>query len=325
MAKPDFKYKPRAIESWDKHANQSGSNFIGFIKDEFQTYSIRDGENHGRICPPTWDNPEHYGIEVHVHYKVGPQNATILCLAKMGKGKCPECELRAALEDAGRPDADDHKPNRRIAVWWVDRKEQDVKKQLQVWAMPWTADKDISKIAKDPLDGSLYHLDDPENGYDIFFDVTGNGKNAPKQYGAFQLARRSTSISDEHLQYVVDHPLPTTLMWRTYDEVKKLIEGDGTSSSGAQGTTQQSSSQVAERPLPSTEDLRPARSDPQPPGEGSSAAAPQARERLAPRPTNTTAASSAEVSDRPAVAATSPSESSGKSRAELLRERFKKG
>jgi hypothetical protein len=365
MAKPNFQYKPREAAAWDKHASQTGSSFIGFIKDEFTTYSIRDGENHGRIMPPTWENPEHYGVEVWVHYRVGPQNATVLCLAKMGKGKCPECELRNALDDAGRPDADDHKPNRRVAVWWIDRKEPDAKKSLCVWAMPWTMDRDISKLAKDPLDGSLYHLDHPEEGFDIFFDVTGNGKTAPKQYGAAQLARRPTGVSDDALAYVIAHPLPTTLQWRSYAEVQQLMEGGG--AAPATGTT---AAPTTTATATTTEDLRPARAEapapqpaavtycdhtikmqgkllactlapghggdcdygrvvgeyggtaanPQPLGADTSTAAPQGTTRIAPRPV-TSAPSAAAPATEPAPAA--PSE--GKSRADLLRERFKKG
>lgn len=213
----NYKYKPRPQENWDKRAK--GSLYEGYALDEFETFSPGK-ENYIRILPPTWENPQHYGLDVWVHFGVGPNNGTVVCLYKMKNQKCPICEAFSRAEAAGREDAKDMKPTRRVLVWVLNRKEE--KKPL-LWAMPWTVDRDISKICRDRQTGELYFIDDPDQGYDITFDKEGEGVQT--KYTGFQLSRRSSNVDRKMLDYVIEHPIPTTLLWRTYEEVQSLFEG----------------------------------------------------------------------------------------------------
>lgn len=217
-----FSYKRRDAAALEKRQNQQGSEFQGFIKDEFKTYSVAKGDNFLRILPPTWADAEHYGLDIYVHYGIGPERATALCLSKMKGQRCPICEASVRLEKAGDDEgAKEIKAGKRVLVWMVDRKEEA--KGPMIWSMPWTLDRDFAKLARDPRSGEVFYIDDPENGYDISFEKTGEKQQT--KYVSMRLARRASSIDQDFIDYIVLSPLPDTLLWRSYDELKTLYEG----------------------------------------------------------------------------------------------------
>jgi hypothetical protein len=221
-----FKYRIRATENWEARANQSGSDYEGFIKDEYRTYTPVGGENHVRILPPSpmWENANHYGCDVWVHYGVGPERASIICLYKMKGEACPICEERVRAERAHDEDlARDLKPSRRVLAFILNRKDEG--QGVLAWAMPYTIDRDINKACKDRSTGEYYHVDDPENGYDIYFDRDGEGLTT--KYSGVSLARRPSAIPQKYWDWLDDKPLPEVLRWRDYAEVKRLYEGSG--------------------------------------------------------------------------------------------------
>jgi hypothetical protein len=215
-----FNYQPRTSDQWRKR--ESGSTYMGFALDSFTTFSPKK-ENWIRICPPTWENPQHYGLDIWVHYGVGPENATPLCLYKMGAGKCPICEAYDRATAAGREDAKELRPTRRVLVWIIDRKEEKKENRIKLWAMPQSVDVDISKICRDRITGELYQIDNPDAGYDLTFDKEGEKINT--KYTGFQLLRQASAIEDDVLEYILKNPVQTTLSWRTYEEVAALFEG----------------------------------------------------------------------------------------------------
>lgn len=222
MAKTAFRYQPRSKEEVERRANQSGGDFKGFIKDKYRTYTPSKGDNLIRILPPTWEDPMHYGMDLWVHYNIGPDHASILCPEKHNRGKCPLCEERARAERLGDEDsAAELKPTKRVAVWVLDYNNEN--DGPLIWAMPWTIDRDVAKISKDRRSGELYAIDDPQDGYDLSFDKT--GENITTKYAGFQLSRKPTSVDDKHIDYVVENPLPETFLWRNYDEINELYQG----------------------------------------------------------------------------------------------------
>lgn len=230
MTQP-FKYQPRDAASWDKRANQSASKYANVIKDEFFQFAAGKDENSIRILPPTWADPEHYGYDTWVHFSVGPDNGTVICLSKM-RGKspegygiaCPICEYQVRAETAGREDAADFKAKRRVLVWLINRKPAKPDENPQIWTMPWTLDKEISVVCKDRETGQLYQIDNPETGYDVFFNKS--GEKELTKYGGVALSRRESAIDPKILQYVIDHPAPSTLLWRNYQEIELLFGGE---------------------------------------------------------------------------------------------------
>lgn len=219
-----FQYTPRNEANWNKRANQSGSNYANVIKDEFNTFGAKDGENQIRILPPTWPDAEHYGLDIWVHFNVGPEGGTVLCLSKMRHNPCPICEAQAKYESAGRENAADFKPKRRVAVWLVDKKAEKPEDNPCIWTMGWTVDRDISKACKDRESGQLYQIDHPAAGYDAFFDKTGKGDTT--KYIGYAISRNPSSIDQKYVDFVAANPIPNCLIWRDYDEISMLFEGD---------------------------------------------------------------------------------------------------
>jgi hypothetical protein len=218
-----FKYRRRSDESVEKRATQQGGNFQGFIKDEYRTFNPKKGDFSIRFLPRNEsEQAEHYGEDIYVHYSVGPDNASVLCPAKMANEACPVCEERMRAERRGDEDAiKELAPHRRVLVWLLDRKNEDQGPLL--WSMPWTVDRDISKVCKDRETGRYYFIDDPEQGYDAYFDVEGEG--IQKKYSGYQLQKRASSVAAKWLEYIEKNPLLDTLRWRNYDEIRELFEG----------------------------------------------------------------------------------------------------
>jgi hypothetical protein len=220
-----FMYKRPNQEAMEKHATQQGGTFLSFIKDEYRTYSPKKGDNAVRILPrDEKEQAEHYTEEVWVHYGIGPDNGSILCPMKMAEEPCPICEERQRLEKKGDDEgAESLRVTRRALMWIVDRKNEDQGPLL--WSAAWTVDRDISKQAKDRETGRYYFIDDPEEGYDVYFDRDGEGLQT--KYNGFQLSRRPSRVDIKYLDFVEKNPLLDTLIFRDYDTIKKIFEGGG--------------------------------------------------------------------------------------------------
>lgn len=217
-----FKYRPRAPEALEKRTSASGSDFRGFFADQFKIYKIRKGDNFVRFLPPTWEDAEHYGMDLHIHYQVGPDRAQVLCPFKMRRQRCPLCEAQARAERANDAElAQELRAGKVVAAWIIDRKEEEAGPLL--WAMPFGLDRDICKISKDPQTGEVYAIDHPTEGFDVSFEK--EGEKLQTKYKGAQLARRASSISQDYLDWVELNPIPDTLVWRDYDQIKELYEG----------------------------------------------------------------------------------------------------
>lgn len=239
-----FQYQPRSEAEVTKRS--TGNIFDSFIADGVATFSAKK-TNTVRILPPTWQNPRHFGFDVWVHYNVGPNNGTVICIYKMKNEKCPMCEAFARAELQGREDARELKPTRRVLLWLVDRVDP-VAKDPFLWASPVTFDQEVARICKDRETGELYQIDNPEIGYDVYFDTTGEG--VMKKYVGFSLAKRPSSIDMRHVEYVVQRPAPSMLVWRSYEEIKTVMGGDlGTPDPPAFQTPLASTAQMQAPPI----------------------------------------------------------------------------
>jgi hypothetical protein len=219
-----FKYAARKAESWEKRANQQGGDFIGFINPDYKTFTPVKGDNFIRILPPTWDDPEHYGFDIYAHYGVGPDRGSVLCLHKMKNLKCPLCEAAIRAQRSGDEELfKELSARKRVLVWMLDRKDE--KKGPMIWSMPWSLDRDFCKLSRDPKTGEIYPIDHPEEGYDISFDRQGDALTT--KYVGVQIARRSSSVDQDYLDFIQEEPLDKALTWMTYDEIRDLYEGGG--------------------------------------------------------------------------------------------------
>lgn len=224
-----FKYKPRTQEQMQSRASQQGGAWDSPTIDAAKAYKPK-GECEIRIMPPTWDNPEHFGVDFWMHRNIGPDGGTFTCLAKMsgGKNPCPMCEARTEAEKAEEEElVAALRPIRRVATWVIDRKAE--KEGPKLWLMPWTVDRDICAIAVDKKTGEIYQLDDPEEGYDVSFRV--DGEKLQTKYVGLQVARRASPLSDdgdqsqEWLEFIAKHPVPECFVLREYDYIEGLLQG----------------------------------------------------------------------------------------------------
>jgi len=223
-----FVYRARSADSVSKRAEGS-SQFDQYLRSDVKMFKAHDRDNTIRIVPPTWPEAEHYGLDIWVHYNVGPDGQTYLCLHKMKGEPCPICEERA---EAARARDDDYakelEPKRRVLTYVVDR--SDEREGLQAWPMPQGTDQDIVKVSVDRASGEVIPLDDPYDGYDVSFSKTGTGIKT--RYEGVAIARRSSSLGDERwLEQAIANPLPDVLQYFSYDHIKKEFGGGGGHSS----------------------------------------------------------------------------------------------
>lgn len=302
-----FKYKPRTAASVEKRAAGT-SNFQGIIKDAYKTWRPANGDNFVRILPPTWEGADHFGFDVYSHYQVGPSRATVLCLARMKETKCPICEARIKAERMNEDEATINalRASRQVLVWMIDMKDKD--KGPMIWAMAPTIDKELALSSKDRETGELYMIDNPETGYNVSFSRTGEGIQT--KYSGFQLAKRATSVEDDWIEFIVGEPLPDCLVWRTYAEIKALFEGEEAEEEEEKPAAKKAK---VKEPEPEDEEVE-AEEEVKP----KLKARPKMKE---PEPEEE--AEEVEEEEAPPTKA-AKEEVSGKSRAEALRERFKR-
>lgn len=229
-SRPKFTYRGHTADDMKRRATQSGSARDGFINPDVKFYTPRAGDNRVRILPPTWKDPKHYGYDIYVHYRIGADDSSYLCLDKANGevGICPICKERARAEAAGEEDyAYSLAPRKRVAAYVIDRDHED--EGVLLWNMPYTIDRDVCAQAVDKSTGEVFNVDDPESGYDV--SLSRQGTAMTTKYTGIQIARRSTPLSDDPeqadqwLEYVQKNPLPDQLVQHDADHIQKVFAG----------------------------------------------------------------------------------------------------
>lgn len=226
-----FQYRGRDDSDVRRRSSQGANDFDKFLKDNIKMWKCNDGDNRIRILPPTWDAAKHFGLDVYVHYGVGPDRQSYLCLQKMKGEPDPIAEEREiARRDEDEKYAKELEAKHRVLVYLIDRDNE--KEGVQAWAMPSGLDRDIVKISIDKSSGEVLPIDHPDEGYDVTFEKNGKGINT--KYEGVSIARRSSPLGrSEWLDFAVDNPLPDQLNFFDYDHIAKVFNGGGGSSSGS--------------------------------------------------------------------------------------------
>lgn len=230
----------RGAESVSKRTRESGGVFDSYLSRDIPMLKVSEGESTLRIIRPHWlwpDFPEAeqqelisqwgdgWEIKVVVHYSVGPDNSTYLCLDKMKGERCPICEARAAAED--EEDRDALSPSNRHLCWVVDR--DDEKAGPQVWSLPPKLFREINGRTEDRKSHEVLQIDDPDEGYDIMFTREGTDKRT--SYSGVEIARDPTPLHDNPktldrwLAYVEDHPLYEMLEFYDAEHLDRVLSG----------------------------------------------------------------------------------------------------
>lgn len=228
-----FTYKRRDASSVTKRKVQSGSSREGYLKQDIPIWSPKKGLNRVRILPPTWKGAEHYGLDVWVHYGVGMDNNTFVCLAKnpdlQDTELCPCCEARQHFQADGNDEAADIlQPRKRVLCYILDRQEEE--KGVQLWPMAYTIDRDIALQSNDDETNEVLFVDDPENGWDIQFSRDGEGQttkyNAIKLFGkSGKPISRDVELQDEILEFIQENQLPDQIVIAEASHMEEVLEG----------------------------------------------------------------------------------------------------
>ena len=223
-----FTYRRRDEGSVQKRVNQSGGSFDAIFHNDFTVWKPKDGTNRIRFLPPTWEGAEHFGLDIYVHYGVGSDNQSYLCLDKNAGKTCPICEERRRAEAAGDSEyAKQLSPNKRVLVWVIDRDDEESGPLL--WPMPWTVDRDYASLSVDKRSREVLFLDSPEEGYDVEF--TKSGAKMKTKYTAAKVDRRPSLLSEDEetleawLAFIQEHPLPTVLQFFDSEHIAKVASG----------------------------------------------------------------------------------------------------
>ncbi len=232
-SKSKFQYKKASADAYRARASQQGGSFDSPVLDSIKVFNPKTGDHDIRIMPPTWEDASSFGLEVYMHYRIGADGGTYICLHKMKGEECPICIERTKAERAGEDElADALKPGKRVAMWVIDRSAE--KEGPKLWLAPWTLERDMCTLAIDKKTNEVFQLDDPEEGYDVSFTV--QGEKLTKKYVGVQIARRASPLHDdedkaqEWLDYIVEHPIPDCLVYREPEYLEEVL-GSGTPAS----------------------------------------------------------------------------------------------
>lgn len=224
-------YKPRSFESAKERSERTGGRFDSWIKPGFDIWRPKAGDNLIRILPPTWENHDHYALEVWMHRFIGADKSNYLCLRKMLNKKDPICEAMKACQGAGEvEDAKALAPVNRYVAWVIDRHE-DEDAPPQVFDMSFTMDRDLIAQCIDKKRGSLLPVDHPDKGYDLTIKRQGQGLKT--KYFGLNFDREPTPISDndqrqdEILDFINENPIPSILKYYSYEYLQNVLEGGG--------------------------------------------------------------------------------------------------
>lgn len=271
-----FIYQERSRDDVRERANARGGNFDDYIKSSFKKLKVKDGKNVIRILPPTWPKAKHYGYDIWVNYGIGADNQSYLSLSKMKGGSDPIAEAqREASREGDEKLARELSPRHRILMWVIDRLAEE--EGPQIWASPFTFDKDLAAISYDEDTNEVVMIDEPETGCDVRFYREGTGLNTKYPAAKIKLMQEGPISQDEQLQaqwleYIQQNPLPNCLQFYDYDYIASIFEGQARSTPDEtsdetppwRGRGVQEQTRVSPRSQP----RRPASNDPEPDAEG---------------------------------------------------------
>jgi hypothetical protein len=249
-----FKYtrRERTVEDIRRKASEGSRDYDNLFKGDAKLFKPGEGENIVRIMPPTWGSQPYDDVElakmpeaelkkiaeeddrfgigwdlpIYVHYGVGPDNASYLCLDKMRGERCPICEAQAATRDPDEADA--LKPTKRGLCYIIDRNAE--KEGPQLWSMPFQKIRnEIYARSVDKKKGTAIKVDDPEEGFDVSFNRA--GKDDRTNYTSVEVDREPTTLADDErqqerwLDYIFDHPLQDALNFYDPEHIEKVLSG----------------------------------------------------------------------------------------------------
>lgn len=261
-SRSSFQYHGRDASFIKQRAEMQNSMYDSYLLDSYQQFKPTAGEHTIRILPPTWQDRvkwgNNWGIDVHLHYNVGPENQAYLCPNKMLGLPCAVCDFRAELfEDGNEKDAKALNLSRRVLCWLINRKDEKAGPIL--WGMAGTTETDIQDRSRDRKTGAAFLIDHPDEGFDVFFIREGNKKENTK-YRSVEVDRDASPIftdgelMEKTLEFISQHPLPDVLRFYPNEYLFKLCNGTSTPAAETQPVQRTTRQRLEEQPQEQAED-----------------------------------------------------------------------
>lgn len=166
-----------------------------------------------------------YVLDIWVHFSIGANEDTVVCLARNYGKPCPICEEFNQLKREGADDEllKDLKPKRRALYQVINRNSRsEEEKGIQLLDAPhFGTEKEFSERAKRPLGGGFVYFSDPDEGKSLYFKKT--GQRQLTKYSAHEFLDRKETIPNELCDQTVS--LDDYLIILSYEEIKTMHEG----------------------------------------------------------------------------------------------------
>lgn len=197
-----------------------------------------------------------YNLDIWVHKKVGPGEATVICPSKTYGKACPLCEAAdKAYKENDQDTAKAFKAGRRVYYNIIDM--SDPEEGLQVFDVShYLFEKELIGAASRKGDnGQMVRFADPDNKYGRTIKFYGEkeklGANEMMKFKDFDFIERKVEVGD-YVEKAVSFDELLTL--HTYDEIMMIMNGTDEEDSNADPEPDKPSEEVAEEKKPEADD-----------------------------------------------------------------------
>lgn len=179
-----------------------------------------------------------YVLDLWVHYGVGPNNETFVCLnpkfnkfPHLSNPYCPACmyvdKLRKQLVDDEAEDKElikeitNIKPSKRsLYNVWIHDSEREEKEGVKIWHVSHHIfGKVLSPLMKAPREGGYVNFSHPKEGKSIYFQKQGKGLGS---YTAIQFMERQIDVTPQILKQAKQ--LDTLVYIPTKEEIQAALD-----------------------------------------------------------------------------------------------------
>ena len=192
--------------------------------DDLKSYRMIEGDNFIRVLP-AYDAEHDMALDIHVHYGVGGDKSSFLCLKKMKDEDCPICEQALKYQQAGKEEeAKRLRPARRTLFFILDREKED--EGVKLFEAPTASVGDpLISLCLNRRTRKIIDITDINVGYDVIIVRKGTGMTT--KYKSVTLDQTPSKLDDESL---LDDILPfeNLLHYESYETMKAEFLGKAT-------------------------------------------------------------------------------------------------
>ncbi len=227
----NFQFRPRSAAGVQQRAQETDAGWDRPFRPDVNLWKPKAGDNTIRILPATWEGADYYGYDVYMNYGVGPdRRSAYLSIHHHLRQPDPLYEAYQRARREGNNDLErEFRATHRQAYWLIDR--ADVEAGPMLWPAPVTTfDRNLAAAGIDPDTGEVLQIEDPVNGFDVSFRKEGEGIKT--RYTGIVVHRRPSplhhdqNIAQQWLKYVVDNPIPKTLVFYPAERIKAAMTGE---------------------------------------------------------------------------------------------------